>query len=304
MTRRCRVCLASLFTIWVGTVLACTGASERKGGAGSDPKVDVAGTNKQEISNTAGAAKAEKNSKARAKAEAEAEAKNEENRKAHEAEVDSLKAAHEKKMETYRAEKEAFDKAIRVYQTSSEAIRIEADAIRKLKVARIFDNPVEKEIAQRKYREVISNYPGSLAAKDAQRLLNGEVVNEREAPARPIAPVLPVEPRLVLPAAPETVAVVYPPEPEETVTAPLTKQSEITPPQGNEIASAPLIKEAEIPDRDFKDARTAEYQTPIRLTNGKTVYVRGHFSNGHYVAAHMRAAPGTATKGSSGGKRK
>jgi hypothetical protein len=273
MTRRRRILLAILFALWVGMVLACTGAADRKEG-GSEPKPDgVAIVQTSKESGTDAAEKAAARAKARAQAEAEAETKNEANCKAYDAEVQRAKAAYEKKLEKFRANKEAFEKAMPIYQ----AARAEVEATKNLNIARTFNNAKEKKIARRRFREIIDQYPTTQAAKDAKILLDDGYVSARATPAEPIEPVLPVEPRLVLPAPPEPVAVIYPREPEELVAA------------------------QAIADKDFLEVKGGDYQTPVRHANGKTVYVRGHFrSNGTYVPPHMRAAPGSGT----GGRRK
>ena len=86
-----------------------------------------------------------------------------------------------------------------------------------------------------------------------------------------------------MPRPPEPVAVAYAAEPDDT-------------------EPVQLATEKDIPNGDFKETKSGTYQTPIRLTNGKTVYVRGYYRrDGTYVAPHMRSDPGTAIK--SGGTR-
>jgi hypothetical protein len=219
--------------------------------------------------------------KARAKAEAEAEAINEANRKVYVAEVERIKAAHVRELEKYRVEKEAYDTALAKYKTDKK--EIEADSL--LKLARMFidhkqtenaNRRQKTEIAHRRLREIIKDYPETQAAKDARVLLSDGYVKSRDTSIDPVPPIAPVEPRLVLPSPPPPAAVIYPPNADERM----------------------------LPDSDYVTTRTGDYQTPIKLGNGKTVYVKGYFRNGTYVQPHMRSQPGLGSKTTSGGRRK
>jgi hypothetical protein len=100
---------------------------------------------------------------------------------------------------------------MRIYQ----AAKAESEATKELNLARRFNNGKEMEIARRRFREIISRYPDTQAAKDAKILLNDGFVSARKTPEEPVPPVLPARPRLVLPPRPEPVAVVYPIDAEE-----------------------------------------------------------------------------------------
>jgi hypothetical protein len=277
MTLHRRIALTAVLMTCACTFLACTGKNPNGDG---DHFNDNNGKPAVSDKNTGGT-KAEARANARAHAEEEAALKNEADRKAYEAEVERLKAEYATKMEEYNAAKADYDVAMLAYN----AAKREVEAARLLNLAREFDNPKGAPIANRRYREIVKEYPGSQAAKDAKVLLNGGYVALRRSPLEPMRPEAPVEPRLVLPRPPQPVAVEYPPDEDD--------------------GSAPVIAENQIPDKDYKSVAGGDYVTPIRLTNGKTVFVRGHFRNGHYVAPHMRSAPGTgSTSKASSGRRK
>jgi hypothetical protein len=72
-----------------------------------------------------------------------------------------------------------------------------------MNMAQAFINDKGVEIARRRLRQIIELYPTTQSAKDAKTLLNGGFVFPRKMPIEPILPVMPVEPRLILPYPPE-----------------------------------------------------------------------------------------------------
>ena len=290
MSNHCRLLLAPMLAAALSTLLACTGAGNRK------DNVPVA-KEKAELRleaiakpNTAADVneKAEARLVARAKAEAEADAKDEANWIAYEAEVERIKAQYETRMAKFRIDKDTYEKAEPIFRKANN----EFEAATKLALAREFYDENRKssggpqasnqtEVAKRRFREIITFYPDTKAAHDAKALLTGGYAIARAIPAKPIAPPIPTEPRLVLPHPPVPVAVIYPPEPEEK-------------------ALVQINSEREIPGGDFRATRSETYQTPVNVANGKTVYVRGYYrANGTYVQPHTRRPPGSGTKASS-----
>jgi hypothetical protein len=281
MSHQRRILTACAFALIFGVCVACSGTpnpSTSKAQQGA-PEQNVA--NAVRSPNPTSAARADARAKARAKAEAEAEAKNQANRKSYEAEVERVKAAHAEKLERYRVEKDAYDTALAKYKID----KTEVEAGRKLKLARIFLDEKQSEIASRRLREIIKDYPDTQAAKDAKIILGDGYVRVRDFSVDPVAPVAPIEPRLVLPTEPLPVPVIYPFDDDEE--------------------PVKVADESKIPDSDYVTTKNGEYQTAILLGNGKTVYVRGYFrSDGTYVQPHMRSQPGSGSKAASGTRRR
>ena len=274
MSLQRRILLASILVICGGVLLACTGTGDRKGRSSERGDAAAVVQKSDDAANPLKSEKEETRAKARSQAEADAHAKDEANQQAYQAAVERANAEFELRKEKYQFDKEAFGKDMPIYL----AAKAEVNAAKKMNLARSFFNEKEMEIARRRLRELIDSYPSTHAAKDAKVILSGGSPIARKALAEPIEPTMPIEPRLILPRPPEPVVVVYPPEPEEQVAERL------------------------VADQDFKNTSGGDYQTPLKLSNGKTVYVRGHFrANGTYVSPHVRAQPGS---GSSGGGRK
>jgi hypothetical protein len=269
MAHHRRILIACAFAVIAGAFLACSGTAP-------EPTVPIT----VEATNATSADRIDARAKARAKAEAEAEAKNEVNRKAYEADVERLKVKHAEKVEKYRIEQDLYDTAFAKFKIE----RAEVEAGRKLRLARMFLEEKQTEIANRRLREIIKDYPDTQAAKDATILLSNGYVKVRDTSVDPVAPVAPVEPRLVLPAPPTPAAVIYPPDADDE--------------------PVKVADESKLPDSDYVYTRSGDYRTPIHLGNGKTVYVKGHYRNGTYVQPHMRSAPGSGSKTTSGGRHK
>lgn len=215
--------------------------------------------------------KDEMRAQARAKAEAEAAAINEANKKAHAEEVARRRADYEAKCEQYQQDKADFDEAVKAYNVAKK----EREGIQRLRLAIAFREEKNLEVADRRFAAIIKDLPDTQAAKDAKVFLAGGEVPNRETPPAPIKPTPPVMPTLDLPPEPAVVPVVYP------------------------------IDESDIPDGDYRPTASDDYPNAVRLSNGKTVYVRGYFrSDGKYVAPHTRSAPGGGTGHGHGGGRR
>jgi hypothetical protein len=163
-------------------------------------------------------------------AEAEAQEKDEANRKEYEValaayekkrkdfdlEVIKAKTDYAKKQEKYKAEKDSFDKATKWYQTA----KTEYEACREFNLHRtLYDVKATKEAGRKRFRELISKYPDTQAAKDAKTLLDDDFAQVKvrtpikpgSPPAAPAQPswMEPIKPDFASPAEPAPVKVVY-----------------------------------------------------------------------------------------------
>ncbi len=122
---------------------------------------------------------------AQARAEQEAAAKRqaqvEKNRPAEEERAARLKAAKEA---WYKAEKDRFDQEMKAYKLA----KVEATAMAKLNLARQLEADGLKRKALDRYEQIIKDFPGTQAAKDALELLKGNSPPERKVPPAPEGP--------------------------------------------------------------------------------------------------------------------
>jgi hypothetical protein len=165
--------------------------------------------------------RAERKAKWRAKIEAEIDGKNKAANDAYDTEIAALKLKHQGELAAYRADKDAYDRALPIYLKA----KVEYDAARRLKSARAPAGADEsaredyerrfKDDYQKARREIIKLFPGTQAALDAQSLLDGKGAPYRKLPPEPTRPAPPSEPALALPPRPQPLPYVYPPSPEE-----------------------------------------------------------------------------------------
>jgi tetratricopeptide (TPR) repeat protein len=236
--------------------------------------------------------------------EADAAARNKANREAYAAEVARLKAKRQESVEKFAVAKEGYDKAVPEYQKA----KAEYDAAKQLAVARPPAGTISKplrEVALRKYREIIKLYPDTQAAKEAvkdvQILLDDAYVfiAARKLPPEPVQPVMPESPVLNSPPPPEDVAVVYRPEPTLSLPPPPEEVAVVYPPEPEEIAAAQANSAVVVTSVPAGGAVTGGGFSPAGKTTSrsdKSVHVSGYTTkNGTHVAPYTRGAPGTGT---------
>lgn len=189
-------------------------------------------------------------------AEAEANAKNAANRIAHEAELAKAKAVYANQLEDYDTKKSNYD-----------TLTAEYEGTRELNLARTFDSGKTKDVANRRFREVISKYPGTQAAKDAKVLLDDGFVEAR----KPVSPTPPVKPQMVRPRGPDQVKVIYPPDPVSQAATDAARKTE--------AAYAPEIAALTAADAEVARRAAEEYEIDGLVLLQKTLKgVRGDFS--------------------------
>ena len=280
-----RAATAALVATCFAICLACTAPAPQSLKEGTKGSVAA------EPASAGGAAeRAAARAKRRAQAEADAELKNQENRKAWQADVARLTADHPKRVEKFKVDKAAYydtaipayEKAMAEYKASKKLHNISLDLAAAALDGRARTKQALKELSLRKYREFIKLNSDTQAAKDAaedvETISRGGYVKVRDLPPEPIRPEFPVEPVLTLPPEPQPVAVNYPPDPDD-------------------IAAGPAA-----PSTGETGSSTTPYigggSGGAGASNSKPVHVSGYTrKNGTYVAPHDRAAPGQGSKG-------
>jgi hypothetical protein len=186
-------------------------------------------------------------------------------------ETEPRQTDYQQRLAKYKEDKEAFDKAVIAYKAAkTEYIAAKKlDEAQQMYKASLKDGASKllKEYANQRWRDIIERYPDTESAKDAKILLDGGEVVAREVGAEPVPPIPPTEPG------------------------------------SSSSPQFPTVALSDIPNGDYKTTGTGDYQTPVRLTNGKTVYVRGYTrANGTYVRPYTRSQPTGQPAARSGGR--